>query len=210
MTCASPWPRRPCDRQTETISRQHFRRQTDRDRQGEKERLSPVVLREPLMKNTSGTITAMYRIMSHVNRSIPRSNAVCVAVAATAWPSCQKSVRGPLSTTTALAVPLCTLVPRRAGWEHRRAFVRRSAQSPSLFSTGTDSPVRLAWLQNRSLAASTRASPGIMSPAASNDDVTWDYAREWDLRGASIADHCAVTWIIARSAAAAGRLAILA
>jgi hypothetical protein len=33
------------------------------------------------------------------------------------------------------------------------------------FSTGNDSPVRLPWLTKRSLAESTRTSPGIMSPA---------------------------------------------
>ena len=37
----------------------------------------------------------------------------------------------------------------------------------SVFSTGMDSPVRVAWMTNRSLAESSRTSPGIMSPAES-------------------------------------------
>jgi hypothetical protein len=35
------------------------------------------------------------------------------------------------------------------------------------FSTGSDSPVSVAWMMNKSLAAISRTSPGIMSPADS-------------------------------------------
>ena len=35
------------------------------------------------------------------------------------------------------------------------------------FSTGIDSPVSVAWMMKRSLAASRRTSPGTMSPAES-------------------------------------------
>ena len=41
-----------------------------------------------------------------------------------------------------------------------------STSTVSLFSTGSDSPVRLDWLTNRSRAVNSRTSAGIMSPAA--------------------------------------------
>ncbi len=67
----------------------------------------------PLIRKTTGTMTAMNRIISHVKRLIPRSNAVsggaCVMLRAMA----PNRVRPPVSTTTALAVPDCTLVPRK-------------------------------------------------------------------------------------------------
>ena len=40
--------------------------------------------------------------------------------------------------------------------------------SAANFSTGNDSPVRLAWMRNRSLHDSNRTSAGIMSPAESS------------------------------------------
>ena len=42
-----------------------------------------------------------------------------------------------------------------------------SGSAVSNFSTGNDSPVRLAWVKNKSLQDKMRRSAGIMSPAAS-------------------------------------------
>ncbi len=71
----------------------------------------------------------------------------------------------PVATTTAVAAPLPTLVPRKA------MLVSSSGDALSLFfstmnfSTGKLSPVSEPWITNRSLACTTRTSPGIMSPA---------------------------------------------
>ena len=51
-----------------------------------------------------------------------------------------------------------------------RAFDGRDVAAQvaaSVFSTGMDSPVRVAWMTNRSLADRSRTSPGTMSPAES-------------------------------------------
>ena len=65
------------------------------------------------MRNTSGTITAMKRIISQVNFLTPLSNAV-----STCWPArllaiLPKYVCAPVATMTAVAEPLSTLVPRK-------------------------------------------------------------------------------------------------
>ena len=66
---------------------------------------------------------------------------------------------------TPVAAPLSTLVPRK------QMFVCSIDETPvrvsvvSCFSTGSDSPVSVAWMMNKSFAAISRTSPGIMSPA---------------------------------------------
>lgn len=83
-----------------------------------------------------------------------------------------------MPTTTAVAVPLTTLVPMkqmlarssRAVLSPARASARLALTLPSVsyFSTGSASPVRMAWLMNRSRDCSSRMSAGIMSPACSS------------------------------------------
>ena len=80
-----------------------------------------------------------------------------------------------MATTTALPWPLTTLVPMKqifgvsSGPIPPRAVAMAdfSATLPraSYFSTGMDSPVRIAWLTNRSFDDNSRTSAGIMSPA---------------------------------------------
>ncbi len=71
-------------------------------------------------------------------------------------------------TTTAVAAPLSTLVPRKQTLLSSSGGRLAASSRPANFSTGNDSPVRLAWMRNRSLQASSRTSAGIMSPAASS------------------------------------------
>ena len=75
------------------------------------------------------------------------------------------SVLAPVSTTTAVAVPLTTCVPRYTAFM-RCASGASGALVPACFSAGYDSPVSAAWSTKRSFASSSRASPGMFAPAA--------------------------------------------
>ena len=86
-------------------------------------------------------------------------------------------MRPPVATTTAVAVPLATLVPIRQILESSSSAFSLDT-SPSLdfcatlpiasyFSMGIASPVKIAWLMNRSREAIRRTSAGTMSPAES-------------------------------------------
>ena len=68
-------------------------------------------------------------------------------------------------TTTAVAVPLSTLVPMKQMFFSSVGELTGLVSGSWNFSTGSDSPVRVPWLTKRSLEVSTRTSPGIMSPA---------------------------------------------
>ncbi len=103
----------------------------------------------------------------------------------------------------AVAEPVSTLVPRKHVLD-RSIGVRFSRTSgPSVFSTGMDSPVSVAWITNRSLAETSRASPGTISPA--DNFTTSPGTNCW--RGTSFCcpsrTTVAVTRIMALSAAAA-------
>ncbi len=120
------------------------------------------------MTKTSGTITAMKRSMSHVKREMPRSKAVWRRLLLRATRPCRRD-RCPCRS------------PRRPRWPRRSprwcrgtrwssargATASSQAFSGAYFSTGKLSPVSEPWLTNRSLAWTSRTSPGIMSPAAS-------------------------------------------
>ena len=120
----------------------------------------------PLMRNTSGTITNMMPIISQVKRRTPRSKLLggWRPVMLRAMPP--KYVLRPVVTTAAAAVPLSTFVPMKQTLLSSSGATPARVSGASNFSTGNDSPVRLAWLMNRSFAESTRTSAGIMSPAA--------------------------------------------
>lgn len=78
------------------------------------------------------------------------------------WPN---TAWRPVSTTSAVAVPLTTAVPISARLAMSPA-ASPLAPSAANFSTGMDSPVSAAWFTNRSLAVSRRTSAGTRSPAA--------------------------------------------
>jgi len=72
-----------------------------------------------------------------------------------------------VATTTAVAAPLSTLVPKNARLASSMGDLSGGPVSTSNFSTGNDSPLSEPWMTKRSLAATIRTSAGIMSPAAS-------------------------------------------
>ena len=74
----------------------------------------------------------------------------------------------PVATTTAVAEPLSTLVPRNAIAANSSGEVGAAPAWLACFSIGMLSPVNDPWLTNRSLACTIRTSPGTMSPAASS------------------------------------------
>ena len=73
----------------------------------------------------------------------------------------------PVATTTAVALPLPTLVPRYATVRSSSGDDGAAPCSAANFSTGTLSPVSEPCTTNRSFACTMRTSPGIMSPAVS-------------------------------------------
>src|ERR1035438_9452344 len=109
----------------------------------------------------------------------------------------------PVVTTTAVAEPLSTLVPRNAMLVSSRVAVLAGSLPLCNFSTGKLSPVSDPWMMNRSFAATIRTSPGIMSPAASlttSPGTSPETAISW---GVPSRKAVAVTEIIALSLAAA-------
>ena len=68
---------------------------------------------------------------------------------------------------TPVAEPLSTLVPRKQVFVCSMHWTLVRGSRASVFSTGKDSPVSVAWMTNKSFAAIRRTSPGIMSPAES-------------------------------------------
>jgi len=76
-----------------------------------------------------------------------------------------KYVCAPVAMDDAGGRTASTLVPRKQMFECSmdETFVRESRAS--VFSTGSDSPVSVAWMMNKSLAGKQAMSPGIMSPA---------------------------------------------
>ncbi len=120
-----------------------------------------------LIVMTSSTITTITRSSSTPNAAMPRSNSDggsaaprCVAMPPT-------SVSWPVAVISITPLPLRTEVPRNTLLS--RAFgAAFSAHGPTCFSTGNDSPVRLASLSIRSRASISTPSAGTRLPAASS------------------------------------------
>ncbi len=166
MTFFLPIATAPFDRQTVTIIGSISGVRPTATARAKKKASFQVPLVKPLMRNTSGTITAMNSIINHVKRAMPRSNAVggvCVWSDSAMPP---RYVPLPVATTTAEAEPLPTLVPRNATLVNSSGALVAALFSAANFSTGKLSPVSDPWITKRSLASTTRTSPGIMSPAA--------------------------------------------
>ena len=109
----------------------------------------------------------------------------------------------PVVTTTAVAVPLSTLVPMKHMFLSSVGELAVVVSGSWNFSIGSDSPVRLPWLTKRSLQDRIRTSPGIMSPAANwimSPGTRSRTESPWLCRPESTV---AVTWIMAFSFAAA-------
>ncbi len=71
----------------------------------------------------------------------------------------------PVFTTTAVAVPLTTEVPRKASSCHSDNPTEAEATGVAVFSAGKDSPVSVDSSTKKSLAAMMRTSAGMRSPA---------------------------------------------
>ena len=106
-------------------------------------------------------------------------------------------------TTTAVAVPLSTLVPMKQMFLSSVGELSSSVSGSWNFSTGSDSPVRLPWLTKRSFEDSSRTSPGIISPAASLMMSPGTKSRRGISLAAPSRTTVAVTWIMAFSFSAA-------
>ena len=167
MTFLRDMARAPLDRHTETIIGSISGVSPTATASEKKKASRQLCFVTPLMTKTSGTNTAMNRIISQVNLLMPRSKAVSICWPARLRATLPKYVCAPVVTITAVAVPLSTLVPRK------QVFVRSMVETlprrsrASVFSTGMDSPVSVAWMTNKSFADRSRTSPGIMSPAQS-------------------------------------------
>ena len=119
---------------------------------------------KPFMNSTTGTMMSIKRISTQETSFTPFSNVVLGGLLSRSlaiWPS---TVSAPTATTTALALPLTTLLPIKARFAVSVRDRLFSAGAAS-FSTGSLSPVSADWLTNRSLALSILRSAGIMSPA---------------------------------------------
>ena len=170
--------------------RQHFRRQSHGDRHREEERLVPVVFGQAVDHENQrhhhqhetdhqpgeflhAPVEARLHLLAgeaagHAgrNRSARRSQPP------PPWPC-----RSPRSCRE----NRCSL--RSNGTRLSRA------SGASIFSTGIDSPVNVAWMMNKSFAAISRTSAGIMSPADKFHDVAGHELAERYFLFLSVAHH---------------------
>ena len=120
-----------------------------------------------LTARTKNTITTMIRTRRYPNCRTPRANAGSAGRVLSRAATSPNAVARPVFTTSTVAVPLRTDVPMKA------QLVRPDIGAPALtapgsFSTGIDSPVRLASVTRKSRAARITPSAGTRLPAASS------------------------------------------
>jgi hypothetical protein len=113
------------------------------------------------MKRTS---TIVVRKISRLNLRNPCSNSDAGARVPRRFAMSPNTVRGPVASATAMAVPLTTEVPRKTNAGSSGPIATASG-APACLSTGSDSPVSIACWTERSRASSRRASAGTRSPA---------------------------------------------
>ena len=118
----------------------------------------------PLIKKTNGTITIIKRMSTHETLLTPLEKLVSAASSDRLDAMEPNRVCSPTLKTSAVALPDITLLPMRAMFSNDVAE-SDSVQVVGTFSTGSLSPVRLAWPTKRSLASIILTSAGIMSPA---------------------------------------------
>ena len=128
---------------------------------------SPLVM--PLTKKTTGTMASMNRISTHDTALTPLVKLVSGASWAMELAMLPKRVWSPIPSTKPVAEPEITLVPIKAKLDSSvTAFWLLSGMAWGIFSWGALSPVREAWLTNRSLASRIRRSAGTISPVDRN------------------------------------------
>src|SRR5438309_8892779 len=113
MTFLRDIDKAPLERQTETIMGSISGVKPTATAIAKKNACQKSCLVNQLINKTKGTITNMKRIMSQVKRLIPLSKAVSTGWPAMLFAMLPKKVCEPVTTATALAVPLSTLVPRK-------------------------------------------------------------------------------------------------
>ena len=121
----------------------------------------------PEMTNTMGSTMSISLMSRRLVEPIPWSNDVLRLRPASVPAASPNMVRAPVATTTPRALPEMTVEPMRARLGRSvKAMAARSqpASSTGRFSTGSDSPVKDAWLTKRSRAAKMRRSAGTTSP----------------------------------------------
>ena len=121
-----------------------------------------------LVTVTNNTRKTVSRNIRNPNWRMPRSNASRGRSMASPWASPPSSLARPVRTTRPVAMPLITEVPMQTKFAARPGSSTGETSSDASFSAGYASPVSRAWLTNRSRAASSRQSPGTMSPAFSS------------------------------------------
>ena len=119
-----------------------------------------------LVKNKRKTINAKIPLkICLFNWCIFLTNGVvCAWIDCSAWLIFPISVASPVSTTTPKAEPVCTSVPEKAifSWSPAKAFCGITA---TVFSTASDSPVKIDSSTVKSWTSIKRKSAGITSPA---------------------------------------------
>ena len=123
---------------------------------------SPLV--KPLTNSTTGTISSIKRMSTQETELTPFSKVVLEGLVFSSLAIRPSMVSLPTASTRAFALPLTTLLPKKARLAVSVKASRWGRASPS-FSTASLSPVRADWLTNKSLAPRMRRSAGIMSPA---------------------------------------------
>ena len=123
---------------------------------------SPLV--KPFTNSTTGTITSINRISTQETALTPFSKVVLGGFWFRLLAREPSMVEFPTASTSPLALPLTTLLPKNARFSIS-VKVRSSLTKAPVFSTGSLSPVSADWLMNRSLACRIRTSAGTISPA---------------------------------------------
>ena len=140
------------------------------------------------MKKTAGTMTAMKRIISQVKRCTPWSKLLCWWRPRMLWAMPPKYVLRPVVTMAAVADPLSTLVPMKQMLLSSSGATPVRVSAASNFSTGNDSPVRLAWLMKRPGPQHAHVG-GNHVPGRQGDDVAGHEVIEGDFPLLTAADH---------------------
>ena len=103
----------------------------------------------PLMRKTSGVITIRKRTSIQLTLLMPRSKLVSGRAPTMSFATAPKKVASPVAATTAVAVPLTTLVPMKQAVSRSSSVPGAVAElmrfgGTGCFSSGIDSPVSIA------------------------------------------------------------------
>ena len=129
-----------------------------------------------LATSTATTTTSITRSSISPKRRAPRAKSLSGTGCARRPPTSPSAVARPVAVTSTVAVPLRTELPRNTQLVRLRSGASALA-TPAAFSTGNDSPVRLASTTRKSRAARITPSAGTRLPADSV--ITSPGTRAW-------------------------------